>query len=209
MTSSGSDEPAVVVDFRDGDLYQRQGEVLRYAADEFYRQGYPGASMRLISQRLGITKGSLYHYVESKEDLLFQIIENQHIRYGAVLNAVSQIDDGETKFIEFARRHCLVQCLDIKGSQIYAEQSRYLGRQRRELVVAFRDAYEATYREIVEGGIRDGWIRPELEARDITRALLAMLNGIYTWYRPEGKWPPEQAGDYYADLVRRSVHVER
>jgi AcrR family transcriptional regulator len=46
------------------------------ALDAFSENGYAGASLRDIARRVGIEVASLYNHIDSKEELLFRIIEN-------------------------------------------------------------------------------------------------------------------------------------
>src|SRR5688572_17942312 len=58
---------------------KRLGEVLDAAALVFYERGYESASIQDIAESLGMLKGSLYYYIESKEDLLYQILKDVHV----------------------------------------------------------------------------------------------------------------------------------
>jgi AcrR family transcriptional regulator len=53
---------------------QTRQRILRTASELFVEHGYAGTSIRDISERLGMTKGSLYYHFSSKEDLLFALI---------------------------------------------------------------------------------------------------------------------------------------
>ena len=57
---------------------RRDGEVLEAAVKIFYERGYSDATVQDVSDELGILKGSLYHYIETKEDLLFRVVEEVH-----------------------------------------------------------------------------------------------------------------------------------
>jgi AcrR family transcriptional regulator len=48
--------------------------ILDIAVDLFIEQGYAGTSVRDISERLGMTKGSLYYHFASKEDVLTALV---------------------------------------------------------------------------------------------------------------------------------------
>ncbi len=50
-------------------------EIVAAAARVFRTKGYPAATVRDIADEVGILKGSLYHHVESKEDLLYLIVK--------------------------------------------------------------------------------------------------------------------------------------
>jgi hypothetical protein len=67
---------------------------------------------------------------------------------------------------------------------------RWLSDDRREDVAARRDAYEAIFYEAVAAARGDGELRRDLSARELTLALLGLLNWSVFWYRPEGVLTP-------------------
>jgi AcrR family transcriptional regulator len=52
---------------------ERWSELIEVATDVFYAKGYDAASLQDIADRLGMFKGSLYYYIQSKEDLLYDV----------------------------------------------------------------------------------------------------------------------------------------
>src|SRR5262245_1297495 len=52
----------------------RRQEIIDAAAEVFHRKGYSDASIQDIADEVGLLKGSLYHYIEAKEDLLFAVL---------------------------------------------------------------------------------------------------------------------------------------
>src|SRR5437899_5530167 len=67
QTGKNGDE---VVDSR---FDRRLGKLLHHAAHIFCEKGYEGASMRDLSRAAGMSLAGLYHYFDSKEDLLYLI----------------------------------------------------------------------------------------------------------------------------------------
>ena len=57
---------------------RRHLEVLEAAARVFHEKGYESTSIQDIADAVGILKGSLYYYITSKEDLLFEILQDVH-----------------------------------------------------------------------------------------------------------------------------------
>ena len=57
---------------------ERWSELIQVATEVFYAKGYDAASLQDIADRLGMLKGSLYYYIQSKEDLLFDVIKAVH-----------------------------------------------------------------------------------------------------------------------------------
>src|SRR3954466_9452380 len=66
---------------------ERWAELIEVATQVFYEKGYDAASLQDIADRLGILKGSLYYYIQSKEDLLFDVISAVHKEGLAVVRA--------------------------------------------------------------------------------------------------------------------------
>src|SRR3954468_13338665 len=71
---------------------RRDEEVLDAAARVFARRGYSDASVQDVADELGILKGSLYHYIRAKEDLLFWLLEAVHGDVQAILDEVAAED---------------------------------------------------------------------------------------------------------------------
>src|ERR1700742_4125495 len=72
---------------------RRAAEVEEAATDLFHRQGYEATSVEDIAGALGILKGSLYYYISSKEDLLFEIVSEVHADVQRILDEQVGIDD--------------------------------------------------------------------------------------------------------------------
>src|SRR6202043_297981 len=66
---------------------ERWAELIETATQVFYEKGYDGASLQDIAERLGMLKGSLYYYIQTKEDLLFEVISTVHQDGLAVIQA--------------------------------------------------------------------------------------------------------------------------
>jgi len=58
---------------------ERWAQLIEVATRVFFEKGYDAASLQDIADRLGMLKGSLYYYIQSKEDLLFEVISTVHI----------------------------------------------------------------------------------------------------------------------------------
>lgn len=97
------------------DLSERHMEVLRTALLLFAERGYAGASLRELARRLGVQQPSLYHYFETKEQLVEQII----VHLGAEL--LAQVPDVEppTK-LEDVPRYAIEAVMEIWSGPLYA-----------------------------------------------------------------------------------------
>ena len=69
----------------------RRSELTRQAARLFAEQGYHGTSISDLADALGVQKGSLYHHIESKQDLLYEAMRDGAAAFHSVLDAIPGI----------------------------------------------------------------------------------------------------------------------
>jgi len=70
----------------------RQAEVTQAAVEIFAQKGYRAASIQDVADKVGVLKGSLYYYIDSKEDLLWRIIEDVHKEWAAILQQAGSLN---------------------------------------------------------------------------------------------------------------------
>ena len=103
------------------------------------------------------------------------------------------------------RSHVEVIMDDVGAAAVFVHEWRSLGGERRAAVLERRDAYERRFRDLIEAGIARGDFEPTDPAIAAT-AILSALNGIPTWYRPDGRLPADRIADHFVDLVVRMLH---
>src|SRR6266496_3647760 len=81
---------------------RRRGEVLDAAVRVFHAKGYDATSIQDIADEVGILKGSIYYYITSKEDVLFEILDEVHrAAFNAVVEAIEIDGDALQKLHAF------------------------------------------------------------------------------------------------------------
>ena len=90
----------------------RREEIYRKALGLFTERGYDATSVSQLADELGLSKGGLYHYFKSKEQLLFLIHEDYLKRHVIpILERAESIADPEqriTFFIENYTKCCIL-----------------------------------------------------------------------------------------------------
>src|SRR5271154_2297781 len=86
---------------------RRQTEVVAAAVKMFYQSGYSDTSVEDIANELGILKGSLYYYIRSKEDLLYEIVRDVNDDVAALLSAA--IENTELTPLERLTNYMIAQ----------------------------------------------------------------------------------------------------
>jgi TetR/AcrR family transcriptional regulator, cholesterol catabolism regulator len=170
--------------------------VLSTAAELFRTHGYAATTTREIAARLGIQKASLYYHINSKEDLLYELIM---VTLRANLEAIEAAAAGPGTAVERLRRaltaHLVGMHSDPDKNGTALTEMRSLEGERRATVVKLRDEYEAVFRHVIEDGQKEGLVRDDMESRYLVLALLSMANWTLVWYHQGGGLKPEQLAE--------------
>ena len=180
---------------------QRRDQVLATAETLFARRGFRATSVRDIADALGIQAGSLYAHIETKEDLLWGIVNAAADRFFA---AVEPIVASDLLPIEKLRRvmaaHVGVITAGTASASVYSTQWRHLTEPRRNAFAARRDAYEEIILGLVHDCIREGTFA-DMDEKFATLLILSSMNWIYQWYRPDGPMAPDEIAAKLTDML--------
>jgi AcrR family transcriptional regulator len=185
---------------------QRWREVQRAAVEVFEEKGYPSASLQDIASRVGMLKGSLYYYIDSKEDLLFDVMYNAH-RMGLELAGEPpevQSQDAVRRLVAFIQRWMdgVQRCWpDINVAQ---EDLRFLSPERREPILEIRRRINGCALEVVSAGIREGVFDGEVDPRLAVSSLFQMLSSR-SWGGPAGTQRLPEMINWYARIFIRAL----
>lgn len=139
--------------------------------------------MQDIADEVGLLKGSLYYYIDSKEDLLFGITKTIHALASA--NAAATRARGGTateQLRDLIESHVASFGENLQLIRVFYTDYNALSADRRELVMGERRAYEQYSRELIEEGQRTGEFCPDVDSRVMNNAILTMVNTVYMWY---------------------------
>jgi len=138
----------------DTPLSDRKTEILRAASNLFVSQGYHGSSLAEVATAVGILKGSLYHHIKSKEELLTEIILDAIASAEANLECAVKMGNGvETVLTSHVR---YLSC--NPGLAVLLREAVRLPRLRRNTISRKLEAYEERMGGIVCNGQRNGLI---------------------------------------------------
>jgi AcrR family transcriptional regulator len=188
----------------------RRREIEDAASTLFRERGYSGTSVRDIARAVDIQGASLYAHVASKQEVLWAIVERMAARFETAADIVEAADPDAVVFgpgvqlISLVRAHVGVLTDDIERASVFVHEWRALDPGRREDIARRRDAYEARFRVAIARGVETGDFADVDPALTATYILTA-LNGLVTWYRPNGRLAARAIADAYADLSVRAV----
>ncbi|HEX2314259.1 MAG TPA: TetR/AcrR family transcriptional regulator [Thermomonospora sp.] len=176
--------------------------ILAAAVRLFAERGFDGTSVQEIVDRAQVTKGGLYHYFGSKQDLLYEIYHALIGRQLADLDRIlaAGLDPAATvravigALVESTAEH-------IDEAQVFAREMYKLDEEHRAAVRADRRRYHTAFRDLIEQGQRDGVFAPVAPAETVTLIVFGMINEMPRWYRAEGPKPAARFADEVADFV--------
>jgi AcrR family transcriptional regulator len=189
----------------------RRREIDEVASELFHMNGYAATSVRDIARALDIQGASLYAHVASKEDVLFSIVDRAAGAFERAADAAeAEAADGDPveRLAALVEGHVDIVTSDPERASVFVTEWRHLSAERRAAISARRDAYERRFREVIDEGSALGAFRASDSALAATFILTA-LNGIPTWYRPDGRLSADRIADHYVDLALRALSEDR
>jgi TetR/AcrR family transcriptional regulator, cholesterol catabolism regulator len=185
---------------------KRREEIFDAAARIFHEKGYEATSIQDVADAVGILKGSLYYYITSKEDLLFQVIDEVHRESLEKLDALKQVEgDSLVRLRRFIESHVENNARNLVRIGVFFHDFRSLSPERRAQIVAERDLYDKALRSLIREGQVEGVVAEDVDPKLTAMAILGMMNWIYQWYRPDGSHSPERIAREFANLVLAGV----
>lgn len=181
---------------------RRRQEVMDVAARIFSEKGYEATSIQEIAEEVGILKGSLYYYIETKEDLLFGVIK---AAYDAALGVVRELERRDGSALELIEalvyRHAEVFAATQVQSSVFFKEFRALSDDRQKEIREAGDIYSRFLRSQIRRGQGAGEIDPGINPRLAAIGIIGMMNSMAFWYRPDGPATAEQIGSEFSRLV--------
>jgi AcrR family transcriptional regulator len=162
----------------------RRLELTRIAARLFAERGYQGTSLADLAEQLGVQKPSLYHHIESKEDLLWEVSWEGAEAFHAALDSVPQEVAAAERIRLALRAHLAVVGGQVDIATVFVREWRYLEGERRERFVAERRRYEERVRDLFRDGVEQSELRTDLDVATAALLFLSAANWAYTWLRP-------------------------
>lgn len=190
-----------------GEPKRRDDDVLAAAIKVFYDQGYANATVQDVADELGILKGSLYHYIDTKEDLLFRILEQVHEEVQAILLRVTERDDlAPLEQLDlYVREQVVYNVRNLPKVSVYYHDVDRLGPERRDVIYARRREHEHYVTRLIEQAQEAGEADPTLDAQTLSKCIFGTVIWTYRWYRPRGKLKRDEIAETCARFVLRGV----
>jgi AcrR family transcriptional regulator len=184
----------------------RSQDVLEAAVRVFHKKGYASSSIQDIADEVGVLKGSLYHYIDSKDDLLARLFEDSSEQFMAMLDEADALDAPPVERLRRFAYSCSYWYLqNIERVTIYANEWKHLTGKRLKTVVGIREDYERRLASLIGEVKEAGEARADLDVNFATYFIFGALNGLPEWYRRRGPDSPERIAESYSGLIVATV----
>jgi AcrR family transcriptional regulator len=185
----------------------KEVEIFEAAARIFKQKGYHATSMQDIADAVGLQKGSLYHYLSSKEDLLFRISERAIEAINARLADIRDTPVAPAEKLRAAiENHVQVLASNLDLLAVFLQEGHRLTREQQARLFQERQRYEDIFADILQEGIAAGQFR-RLDVRVASYGILGMINWMHQWYQTSGRLSPSEIADLFVDLVLNGLRA--
>lgn len=176
---------------------EKLAHILQTAAASFADKGYHDTSIRDISRATGVSLSGLYYYFNSKEELLFLIMEHC---FGTVLDNARSVlageKDPERRLRLFIENHLRYFVSNMKEMKVLSHEARSLTGDYRRLVNARKGQYTDLCIDVLSELAPAQAVSPRIAAY----SLFGMMNWIYNWYKPERDVPVAELAENMSRL---------
>ena len=183
--------------------------VARAALQLFAEKGFHGTGIRDLAQAAGLTTSTLYHYMETKDDLLVEIMIGTIAPLSAAAARIeADQSDPAARLCALVEHHVWAHASDRLATLVTDTEIRALSGERLSRVLSIRDAYEEHWRKAVADGATARRFEadfPEIAAR----ALLQMATGVSHWFSASGRLKLDDLCREYADAALALVRAQR
>jgi len=184
-------------------LVDSRQEILRTAARLFQQRGYDATSMNDVAAALKLSKGGLYHHFQSKDEILFEIMNHaMEITEERVLAPVRGIADPEARLRALIRLHIeVVLSPQDREITVMLHENHPLPPPLRRRINTRKKEYIHFVESLMADVQRIRQAKGSVSPRAAAFALLGMINWIYQWYKPEGSLQAHNLVPQFTGLV--------
>lgn len=179
--------------------------IIRIAAQLFAERGYHAVGVNDICVAAGLSRGALYHYINSKEEILEEICGNYMMQLGDLgRRALEQEADPVSRLRRLG--YDLVDIISRHKAELtvcFRELQSFSTADRRKKVLALHADYEELWIQVLKAGHADGKFRPYSKVQ--LKGLLGMYYYSYIWLRPE---LIQETADTFHDIVLRAISLD-
>ena len=182
-------------------------EIILSAAQIFREKGFHATSMQDIADSVQLQKASLYHHINSKQEILLEVLDRALDVLIEDIEPIAESDMPSVEKLKLAMARYIERVTSSADlAAVLLLEHRSLEPQLRARHIARRDRFEELWRGIVREGVERGEFRP-MDLSIVTFALLGVQNWLITWYRDGGRMSGLELADQFADIFLHGLSM--
>ena len=170
------------------------------------RFGYEALSMRRLAEEVGLGAAALYRYFPNKQAMLVSLMEDHMVEMLDAWDAEPRGGAAPVRLEAFTRFHIRFHWPRIDSLFLSYMELRSLSSENFAHIEDLRNRYERGVVAILSEGLTRRDFAP-MDPRVTARAIIALLNGLTTWFRPDGPISQVEIEDIYWNMVARVVGI--
>jgi|SRR5215470_19394628 AcrR family transcriptional regulator len=176
--------------------------LLHVATRLFARHGFEGTSVQDIVDAAGVTKGAMYHYYGSKDDLLYEVYHQVLTMQTSHLEEIAAGPGTAEERLRAAATDVVQTSLDNLDDMIVFFRSLHmLPEDKQTQVRAERRLYQEKFKALVDEGVASGTFRSDISSDIVVHYFLSVVNQLGSWFKPDGQLSPAQVGELFTELL--------
>ena len=186
--------------------------IIEVAIDLFWENGYTGTSLRDIAEACGFEAANLYNYFRSKEQLLYEAMQEELERFLELLEPVASDSRGAPverlkRIIEIHVERMLV--IGRRYKMMYDSEIRHLSPVHRKRIVALRDYYSELLLNIIEDGKKTGDFAADIDAKFVVLMIASIIMRTVFWFSPKGRLSPAEIADMICEIILDGIRPRK
>jgi AcrR family transcriptional regulator len=193
------------------DREKRWDEIIHAAASIFYEKGYEATSLQDIATAVGLLKGSIYYYINTKEDLLYELVTRAQVVFRDTLVESEELasSPAPARLREFILRYMQLKEREREWGIVAEREFMRLSPTYLSEVIAGRKEFTAFVQGIVKQGMADGDFDAELDLTLATSMVFELMKSSHMYRRPRGGLSLVELADSYSLFAIRGLgHAE-
>jgi AcrR family transcriptional regulator len=178
----------------------------RVSVELFAEQGYAQTSVQQIVDAAGVTKGALYHYFKSKDDLLFDIYDRLLSLQRAHLDEIVARGLEPEQTLRLVCEDVIQTSIDgLADGAVFFRSQHMLSEKRQREVKRRRREYNDAFEAILDGGRAAGIFRTDIPPAILIAHFFSDVHYLAQWYSPGGALSQQQVATEITDLYLASL----
>jgi AcrR family transcriptional regulator len=208
MQMAKSSTRRVGANVKDGALVtERRESIIKAAIEVFLEKGFHAATTRDVCVRAGITQGTLYNYIRTKEDILYLVCDQATTRYHEVIAAaLDKITDPRERLVRMVRATVDAQVRFSKHILLINREAHLIDARSRSAIQARADSFFNQVLSIVEAALPAD--DPRAAQASLLAEMITFLPMIFAFRPWRIKGPPDKNIEATVQMVLRALDMQ-